>query len=402
MKIEIMSVDKLKPADYNPRIDLQKGDDAYIKLERSLDKFGCVEPIVWNEVTGNVVGGHQRLKVLIDRGFSEVEVSVVNLSLEDEKALNIALNKITGDWDNEKLAALLEELKCADVDISITGFDDKEIDKIISEFTEMSIIEDDFDIDNALPEKPITQSGDIWTLGAHRLICGDSTSADTYTALLEGGSVQLVVTDPPYNVDYEGEAGKIQNDHMTAEAFYNFILACYNNIKEVMDDGANIYVFHSTLEIGFINAFKEAGFHHSSTCVWVKNSPVMGRADYHWQHEPILYGWKKGAPHSWYSDFSQSTVWNFDRPTKSELHPTMKPVALCAYPIVNSSKERDIVLDAFGGSGSTLIACEQTGRVCRMAEIDERYCDVIVKRYIEHTGDVVYLTRDGQTEEIKI
>jgi DNA modification methylase len=402
MDIRKINIDKLRPAQYNPRVNLQKGDEVYSKLERSIERFGCVEPIVWNESTGNVVGGHQRLKILIDKGVTETEVSVVNLSLEDEKALNLALNKITGDWDNEKLAALLEELKLTNIDMSVTGFDDKDIENIISEFKEFEIIEDDFDIDNAVPENPITQLGDIWTLGRHKLMCGDSTLADTYKHLLGSETVQLVVTDPPYNVDYEGEAGKIQNDNMSAEAFYNFIHKAYRNMYEVMQAGAGIYIFHAETEAyNFIKAFRETGFHHSSTCVWVKQSFIVGRSDYQWQHEPILYGWKEGAPHKWYSDRSQSTVWEYDRPTKSELHPTMKPVQLCAYPIINSSKEGDIVLDAFGGSGSTLIACEQTGRICRMIEIDEKFCDVIVKRYKQSFPDSI-IKRNGKKENIKI
>ena len=286
--------------------------------------------------------------------------------------------------------------------MSFTGFEDKEIDKIIAEFSEFDIIEDDFDIDSAIPEEPISKQGDIWTLGPHKLICGDSTLKETFIALMENETAQLVITDPPYNVDYEGEAGKIQNDKMKDEDFYKLLLDAFSLSNQHMNDGASIYIFYADSEgINFKKAFDVAGFHLSCTCLWVKNSFVMGKSDYHWQHEPILYGWKKGAPHNWYSDRCQSTVWEYDRPIRSDLHPTMKPIALCSYPIVNSSKERDIVLDPFGGSGSVLIACEQTGRVCRMIEIDEKYCDVIVKRYIENTGDIVYLTRDSKTEEIK-
>lgn len=403
MKIQTISIDKLNPAEYNPRLNLQKGDAAYDKLEKSIDKFGCVEPIVWNETTGNVVGGHQRLKVLIDRGISEIDVSVVNLSIEDEKVLNIALNKIMGDWDNEKLFDLLAELKFADVNISVTGFNDDEINKIIAEFTECDIIEDDFDIDNAMPEEPISRQGDVWTLGPHILICGDSTLKETYSTLMGSDVADLIITDPPYNVDYEGEAGKIKNDKMKDEDFFNFLLSSFSLVNHYMNDGASIYIFYADSEsINFKKAFDVAGFHHSCTCIWIKNSFVMGRSDYHWQHEPIIYGWKKGAPHNWFADRTQSTVWEFDRPIKSELHPTMKPIALCAYPIVNSSKQGDIIFDPFGGSGSVLIACEQTGRICRMIEIDEKYCDVIVKRYIEQTDDIAYLTRDGETKQIKI
>jgi len=400
LKIKNVSISQLSAAAYNPRKDLQKGDAEYEKLERSLEKFGCVEPIVWNEATGNVVGGHQRLKILIDQGATELDVSVVNLSIDDEKALNIALNKISGDWDNEKLSALLEELKLADVDMELTGFSDSEIDKLIAEFEDNEVFDDDFDVDEAMPETPITQQGDIWLLGNHKLICGDSTLPETLKLLLDNEKAQLVVTDPPYNADYEGEAGKIKNDKMSDDNFYKFLHTAFSNVNCVMADGASIYIFHSETEgCNFISAFKDVGFHHSSTCVWVKQSFVMGRSDYHWQHEPVLYGWKNGAPHKWYSDRSQSTVWEFDRPTKSVEHPTMKPIPLCAYPISNSSKPGDIVLDIFGGSGSTLMACEQTNRVCRIVEFEEKFCDVIVKRYIKQTGDIAILVRNGEKTE---
>jgi len=395
--IKKIPIEKLNPAEYNPRIDLKKGDDDYDNLERSIDKFGYIDPIIWNEQTGNVVGGHQRLKILIDSGEIEVEVSVVNLNIDDEKVLNISLNKISGGWNDEKLSALFEELKLTEVDIAITGFSDKEIDKLIAEFENNEIIDDEFDIDEALPETPITQQGDVWLLGNHKLICGDSTSPETLKLLLGDEKAQLVVTDPPYNVDYQGEAGTIKNDNMSKDNFYQFLHAVFSNVNNVMDNGASIYIFHSETEgCNFISAFKDVGFHHSGTCVWVKQSFVFGRCDYQWKHEPVIYGWKVGAPHNWYSDRSQSTVWEFDRPTKSEDHPTMKPIPLCAYPITNSSKPGEIVLDAFGGSGSVLIACEQTNRFCRMVELDEKYCDVIVKRYILQTGDVAILLRNGE------
>lgn len=403
MKIEKVSIDKLNPATYNPRKDLKPGDAEYEKLLRSIEEFGYVEPVIWNKQTSNIVGGHQRFKVLIKLGYQEIDCVVVDIDEQKEKALNIALNKISGEWDNEKLSELLEELKLTDIDMDITGFSDSDIDKIISEFTECDIIEDDYDIENAMPEEPVSRQGDVWTLGPHKLICGDSTLKETYSTLMGSDVADLIVTDPPYNVDYEGEAGKIKNDKMKDEDFFNFLLSSFSLANHYMNDGASIYIFYADSEsINFKKAFDVAGFHHSCTCIWIKNSFVMGRSDYHWQHEPIIYGWKKGAPHNWFADRTQSTVWEFDRPIKSELHPTMKPIALCAYPIYNSSKQCDIVLDPFGGSGSVLIACEQTGRLCRMIEIDEKYCDVIVKRYIEHTDDIVYLTRDGETKEIKI
>jgi DNA modification methylase len=215
---------------------------------------------------------------------------------------------------------------------------------------------------------------------------------------MEGKKANLVVTDPPYNVAYEGAAGKIQNDNMEKKKFYEFLLKFYKCTFESMADGAPIYVFHADREtVNFRTAFKDAGFYLSGVCIWAKQSLVLGRSPYQWKHEPILFGWSKDGKHNWYGDRKQSTIWNFDRPSKNDLHPTMKPVALCAYPITNSSMSNCIVLDPFGGSGSTLIACEQTNRICFTIELDEKYTDVIVKRYIEIAGDTsVYLLRDGQ------
>ncbi|NLB54433.1 MAG: site-specific DNA-methyltransferase, partial [Lentisphaerae bacterium] len=257
--------------------------------------------------------------------------------------------------------------------------------------------EDGFD--EPLPETPISKQGDIWLLGRHRLICGDATKSETYKKLLDGQQANLVITDPPYNVDYKGAAGKLKNDNMDSSKFHEFLLSAYRCMYDALEDGGGIYVFHADREtVNFRTAFTEAGFFCHQTCIWIKNAPVLGRCDYQYSHEPILVGWKPTAGHNWYADRKQRTTWNFDRPTKSKYHPTMKPVALCAYPIVNSSLTNNIVLDPFGGSGSTLIACEQTGRICYTMELDERYADVIVKRYIEQKGSDadVYLMRDTQ------
>jgi len=254
-------------------------------------------------------------------------------------------------------------------------------------------------VDEALKEPTVSKQGDIWILGRHRLICGDSTEAKTYAVLMEGKKANLVVTDLPYNVNYEGTAGKIQNDNMGDKEFFEFLFKAFKNMYENMADGAPIYVFHADREtVNFRTSFKEAGFFCHQTCIWVKNSPVLGRSDYLYAHEPILYGWKPTLGHKWYSDRRQKTVWNFDRPTKSEFHPTMKPLNLIAYPIKNSSLTNSIVLEPFSGSSSTLIACEQTDRICYAIEIEEKFVDVGVKRYIEQVGtdkDVV-LIRDGK------
>lgn len=404
LDIQKVVVSKLNPAKYNPRKDLKPGDPEYEKLKKSIETFGYVEPVIWNKRTGNIVGGHQRYKILMEQGAKEIECVVVDMEASEEKALNIALNKVSGDWDLPKLADLIGELDNGVFDVSLTGFDAAEIDDLFSKVHDKDVKEDEFDVEDALKESPISKQGDVWILGRHRLICGDSTEAKTYEVLMEGKKANLVVTDPPYNVAYEGTAGKIQNDNMEDKKFYEFLLKFYKCTFGAMADGAPIYVFHADKEtVNFRTAFKDAGFFCHETCVWVKNSPVLGRCDYQYNHEPILYGWKPTAGHKFYADRKQRTTWNFDRPTKSELHPTMKPLNLIAYPIQNSSLANCIILDPFGGSGSTLIACEQTNRICFTIELDEKFVDVIVKRYIEQVGidDEVYLIRGGEKRAYK-
>ncbi len=398
MQIEKLKTELLIPADYNPRKDLKPGDPEYEKLKRSIEQFGYVEPVIWNKTTSHVVGGHQRLKVLLDMGITEVECVVIEMNEEKEKALNIALNKISGDWDKDKLMLLIADLQGADFDVSLTGFEPAELDALFKDSLKDGIHEDDFDVDAELQKPALTKQGDVWMLGQHRLVCGDSTKADTFDVLMDGKLANLVITDPPYNVNYEGSAGKIKNDNMGNEAFYTFLLSAFQNTETAMAKDASIYVFHADTEgLNFRRAFSEAGFYLSGTCIWKKQSLVLGRSPYQWQHEPVLFGWKKSGKHNWYADRKQTTIWEFEKPKKNADHPTMKPVALVAYPILNSSLSNCIVLDPFGGSGSTLIACEQTDRICYTIELDEKYCDVIVKRYIEQVGntDGVFLLRDG-------
>jgi len=367
-------------------------------LKHSLEEFGYVEPVIWNKTTSYVVGGHQRLKVLLDMGITEVECVVVEMDAEKEKALNVALNKISGDWDKDKLALLIADLQGADFDVSLTGFDPGEIDDLFKDSLKDGIKDDDFDVDAELQKPAVAKLGDVWLLGRHRLVCGDSTKADTFTALMDGKLANLVVTDPPYNVNYEGTAGKIKNDNMGNEAFYDFLLAAFTNTEAAMAQDASIYVFHADTEgLNFRKAFSDAGFQLSGCCIWKKPSLVLGRSPYQWQHEPVLFGWKKKGKHNWYTDRKQTTIWEFEKPKKNADHPTMKPIALVAYPIMNSSLTNCIVLDPFGGSGSTLIACEQSDRICFSIELDEKYCDVIVKRYIEQIGgaDGVSVIRNG-------
>ena len=388
MVIQTLPVGKLVPADYNPRKDLKPGDPEYEKLKRSITEFGYVEPVIWNKTTGHVVGGHQRLKVLIDTGVTEVECVVVEMDSEKEKALNIALNKINGEWDKDKLSLLIADLQGVDFDVSLTGFDAPELDALFKDAQRAGVQDDDFDVDAALKEPAITKPGDLWLLGKHRLVCGDSTKRDMFDLLMDGKQANLVVTDPPYNVNYEGSAGKIKNDNMADAAFYDFLLASFQNMEACMTNDASIYVFHADTEgLNFRKAFSEAGFYLSGTCIWKKQSLVLGRSPYQWRHEPVLFGWKKKGKHEWYADRKQTTIWEFDKPKQNADHPTMKPVELLAYPILNSSIANCIVLDPFGGSGSTLIACEQTDRVCFMVELEGRYCDVIVRRFCQNFPD---------------
>ena len=398
MVIEKKNTADLLPADYNPRKDLKPGDAEYEKLKRSIEQFGYVEPVIWNKTTGRVVGGHQRLKVLIDMGMTEVDCVVVELSEEKEKALNVALNKISGDWDKDKLALLIADLQGEDFDVSLTGFEPAEIDALFKDTLKDGVKDDDFDVGAELEKPTFSKAGDIWTLGRHRLVCGDSTDPNTYDLLMNGTKANLVITDPPYNVNYEGSAGKIKNDNMADEAFYNFLLAAYTQMHSAMADDASIYVFHADTEgLNFRKAFADAGFYLSGCCIWKKQSLVLGRSPYQWQHEPCLYGWKKNGKHQWYTGRKETTIWEFDKPKKNGDHPTMKPIPLLAYPIMNSTMSNAVVLDPFGGSGSTLIACEQTDRICYTVELDEKFCDVIVKRYIEQvcSADEVSVIRDG-------
>ncbi|AHM57670.1 DNA modification methylase (plasmid) [Peptoclostridium acidaminophilum DSM 3953] len=368
------------------------------KLRSSLREFGFVNPIIVDR-DYSVIAGHGRLLAAKEEGFNEVPCVFVDyLSEAQKKAYIIADNRYAEDagWDEELLRLEIESLQGMEFDVGLLGFEAAELNKLLT--TEGDVKEDDFDVDAELQEPAITKAGDVWLLGRHRLVCGDSTKPETYKILMDGKKANLAVTDPPYNVNYEGAAGKIKNDNMANEAFYSYLFDAFKNMEEVMAQDASIYVFHADTEgLNFRKAFSDAGFYLSGTCIWKKQSLVLGRAPYHWQHEPVLFGWKKKGKHMWYSDRKQSTIWEYDKPKKNGDHPTMKPVALIAYPITNSSMSGCIVLDPFGGSGSTLIACEQTDRICYTIELDEKFCDVIVKRSLQQFGsdDQVFLLRDG-------
>ncbi|HEM3037146.1 TPA: DNA modification methylase [Streptococcus suis] len=398
MEIREIRLSELHPASYNPRKKLKKGDKEYEKIKQSLLKFGYVDPIIVNKDL-TVIGGHQRLTVLKDLDYETAKCVIVDLSKDDEKALNIALNKITGQWDDQLLADLLLDLQESDFNLDLTGFEPPEIDEILTNVHDKDLSDDDFDVEEELKKPTFSKRGDIWQLGKHRVICGDSTKSETYDQLLGDKKANLVVTDPPYNVDVEESAGKILNDNMPDSEFYQFLFDMFTQVEKHIESDASIYVFHADTEgLNFRKAFKDAGFYLSGCCIWKKNSLVLGRSPYQWQHEPCLFGWKQKGKHQWFSDRKQTTIWEYDRPKSSKDHPTMKPIPLMAYPIQNSSMRGTIVLDPFLGSGSTLMAADQTGRVCYGIELDEKFVDVIVKRYIESTGnDNVTVLRDGQT-----
>ncbi|HEL1645183.1 TPA: DNA modification methylase [Streptococcus suis] len=398
MEIREIQLSELHPASYNPRKKLKKGDKEYEKIKQSLLKFGYVDPIIVNKDL-TVIGGHQRLTVLKDLDYETAKCVIVDLSKEDEKALNIALNKITGQWDDQLLADLLLDLQESDFNLDLTGFEPPEIDEILTNVHDKDLSDDDFDVEEELKKPTFSKRGDIWQLGKHRVICGDSTKVETYEQLLGDKKANLVVTDLSYNVDVEETAGKILNDNMPDSEFYQFLFDMFTQVEKHIESDASIYIFHADTEgLNFRKAFKDAGFYLSGCCIWKKNSLVLGRSPYQWQHEPCLFGWKQKGKHQWFSDRKQTTIWEYDRPKSSKDHPTMKPIPLMAYPIQNSSMRETLVLDPFLGSGSSLMAADQTGRVCYGIELDEKFVDVIVKRYIESTGnDNMTVLRDGQT-----
>lgn len=420
MHIKKMKLSDLKTAEYNPRVDLKPGMQEYEKLKQSILEFGFVDPPIYNIQTGNLVGGHQRVAVARELGlFNEIEVSVVNLPLNKEKALNVALNKISGQWDEEKLYVLLNELD--DEAVSLTGFDTEEVDSLLDSFNyeediEKPIIEDDFQVNEFIENHPEakTKMGQLWKLGNHYLLCGDATKAADVEKLLQGKKANLVVTDPPYNVAVKSEnkelnesgREKIMNDDMSDEEFNQFLTAVFNNYANAMENDSAIYVFHgSSYQREFENSMNAAGIVVRSQCIWVKNNATFGWSQYRWQHEPVFYAHKKKQAPSWYGDRKQTTIWQDDLmenlpatiwkvprdDVSTYYHPTQKPLSLIAIPVRNSSKRQDIVLDLFGGSGSTLMTCNQLDRRCYTLELDPLFCDVIIERFEKSTGIVAEL-----------
>lgn len=400
-ELQLIPIEKLVPYVNNARTH---SPEQINKLRSSIREFGFINPVIIDRDFG-VIAGHGRILAAKEEKIDKVPcVFADHLTEAQKKAYIIADNRMAMDagWDEELLRVEIEALQAEAFDLSLTGFDDNELSKLFDDSIEAQ--EDDFDVDAELNKPTFSKAGDIWTIGRHRLICGDSTKAETYETLMQGKKANLVITDPPYNVNYEGTAGKIKNDNQAPEAFFNFLFDAFSNIEKAMADDASIYVFHADTEgLNFRKAFDAAGFYLSGCCIWKKPSLVLGRSPYQWQHEPCLYGWKKKGKHQWYSDRKQTTIWEFEKTKKNTDHPNMKPVPLLAYPIANSSMSNTLVLDPFGGSGSTLIACEQLDRSCFTIELDEKYCDVIVKRYIEQVGtsENVSVVRSGKTYAFK-
>ncbi|MCP3026618.1 site-specific DNA-methyltransferase [Halobacillus sp. A5] len=419
MQIKEININKINPSEYNPRINLSKVDEEYQKLKRSIEEFGYIDPLIWNENTGNLVGGHQRFKILMEDQPNKLQVSVVNLPLEKEKTLNIALNKIEGGWDDEKLQLLLSELNAAEVDVELTGFNGEELDEILSavpQDTEDTEVEDDgFDFDSKVEElkeyESETQYGDVWKLGRHTLVCGDATKREDILKLVGDRKAHLIVTDPPYNVAVKSDAknlnetghGSIMNDDMDDGLFEGFLYSVFKEYESIMEDKAAIYVFHpSSYQREFEDAMNKSNIEVRTQCIWVKNAPTFGWAQYRFKHEPIFYAFKKGNSPYWYGDRKQTTVWKAGLPVEEPepdtvweisrgdvtkyVHPTQKPLDLIAIPLKNSSKKNDFIVDFFGGSGSTLLASDQLDRDCGLLELDPYFCDAIKIRYEEATG----------------
>lgn len=404
MNIQKLPISMLKPAKYNPRKDLKPGDPAYEKIKRSMNDFGYVDPIIWNEVTGNIVGGHQRYKVLKAEGVTDVTCVVVHIeNPDDEKALNMVLNKATGDWEPVALADLLSELKQNGYDLDSTGFDAAEVDELLSNVHDKDVRDDDFDIDAELAKPCFSRPGDIWHLGRHTVICGDSTQPETYTDLLKGTKVNLVCTDPPYLIRLESTVGSIVNDDLNDKDGYDFLLRAFRQFHEAMAADASIYVFYATAKARvFHDAYEDAGFKVGAGLVWKKDRLVLTRTDWKYNHEPIIWGWRKDGRHRWYGDQKQTTVFEFDRIKNAKedgwSHPSSKPVPLIAYLIEQCTQTNGIVLDGFLGSASTLIACEQLGRTCFGIELEPKFVDVAVQRYrsLPDAAEDIYVIRDGQ------
>jgi len=415
MEIKKIPVSEINPAPYNPRKDLKPGDVEYEKLKQSINIFGYVDPLVWNSSTGNLVGGHQRLKILIEKGVKEIDVSVVNLSPEKEKALNLALNRIQGEFDYPKLAQLLDDLGKLDIpdfDASVTGFDEVEISQLFDKYLDNKDDDDfDFDAEVAAIKEPITKKGDIIELGVHRIMCGDSASENDLGMLMHNEKIDLVHTDPPYGCLYLAQNRpdlesrpkkskrweKLYKDDLNEKEYEEWIRSVLTNIRRYLKDGGSAYIWNGHAKFYFVHqVLKELGFHISTVITWAKPTFAISYGDFNQQTEFCLFSWLKNAPHKWYGPTNESNLWSIDRAKTSDLiHPTQKSVEIPARAIRNSSIKGDVIFDGFLGSGSTLIAAESLGRRCLGMEIESRYIDAIIGRYIAFVG------KENVSDEIK-
>ncbi len=446
MEIEQWSVDRLVPYSRN----LRKNNDAVDVMVRAIQEYGFRVPVLVRG-TGEIIDGHLRLKAAKKAGLETVPIIKIDDMTDLEvKAFRISINKLSelADWDEELLRAEIMELKLSDYDVDAIGFNEEELAALLHIENDGNKKPDDIP---PLPVNPVSIEGDVWLLDGHRLMCGDSTVAVNLLTLMVGAMADLIVTDPPYNVNYEGQGAggaKIKNDNMANHEFYEFLKKAFTAMVSVLNDGGGVYVAHAEAgKVGytFRRAFMDVGLKLASCLIWRKNHFVLSRQDYHWQHEPILYGWKEGAGHSWYGGRKKTTIRDFDgleavqkvsdneiqinvgdeilvitgenihinsllttvitndRPVVSKLHPTMKPVSLIEKFLKNSSRKGQVVLDPFGGGGSTLIACEKKGRIARIMELDPRFADVIVCRWQDYTDKRALLENGGNTfEEVKV
>lgn len=398
-EMKLVDVDKLIPYVNNARTHSKEQIN---KLRASIREFGFINPVIIDR-DYNVIAGHGRILASQEEGIDKVPCVFVDyLTDAQKKAYIIADNRMAldADWDEELLKIEIESLKDEDFDLSFTGFDESELLDLFGDDSKSKVEDDNFDLSSALEKASFVEKGDVWTVGKHRLMCGDATSKEDVQTLMGDTKGNLILTDPPYGVSFKSSSGlTIENDSMKNDEFYNFLLSAFKNMADHLEKGGSAYVFHADTEgLNFRKAFVDSGFHLAGCCIWVKNSLVLGRSDYQWQHEPVLYGFMQNGKHRWYSDRKQTTIWNFDKPKKNSNHPTSKPLDLLSYPIGNSTQENAVVIDTFGGSGSTLMACEKMNRICYTMELDEKYASVILRRYVEDTGDMdnVYVIRNGK------
>ena len=398
-EMRLLPLSKLVPYVNNARTH---SPEQINKLRSSLREFGFVNPVIIDRNYG-VIAGHGRILAAKEEGISEVPcVFADHLTEAQKKAYIIADNRMAMDagWDEELLRVEIEALQAEAFDLSLTGFDDKELADLFADETGSDAKDDEFDLAAALEKASFVEKGDVWTVGRNKLVCGDATDPDDVNTLMGDTKANLILTDPPYGVSFKSSSGlTIQNDSMKDEEFYNFLLSSFKCMADHLEKGGSAYVFHADTEgLNFRRAFIDAGFHLAGCCIWVKDSLVLGRSDYQWQHEPVLYGFLQNGKHKWFSDRKQTTIWNFDKPKRNANHPTSKPLDLLGYPIGNSTQENAVVIDTFGGSGSTMMACQQMNRICHMMELDEKYASVILRRAVENgiAPENIFVERNGE------